>query len=204
MSSCLLYHGPGARSEALEEAYRIGELMAPPIGDGGLKVDDARKAVSILHTAPFSGIGVVVIGPMNLASNQSSDVLLKVIEEFNGDYIQPILWAEDLEDVTVTIRSRCIARWSWVDLNEAEIDEEDDALESAGRELVRAALAEEFWLVPDLVTQHSDSLLKLLNVVSKTIAANLDEKHLRLWESIRLVAQHRNPTVIEFIAALLP
>ena len=179
--------------------------MAPPIGDGGLKVDEARNAVSLLLTSPFSGIGCLVIGPMNRASNQSSDALLKIIEEFDGEYVQPILWAEDLEDVTKTIRSRCIARWVWADPEDMDLDEEDDDLDSASRELVRAALAKEYWLIPDLVTRQSKAknLPELLDTISRVISVNLDEKHLRLWESIRMVAKYRNPTAVEIVAALI-
>ena len=43
-----LYHGPEARTKACAEANRIGRLLCDPIGDGGLKTEDARGAVAIV------------------------------------------------------------------------------------------------------------------------------------------------------------
>ncbi len=205
MSSCILFHGPGARAEALEEAYRIGHLMAPPMGDDGLKVDEAREAVSLLQTSPLSGVGCLVIGPMDYSNKKSSDVLLKVVEEFDGEYVHPILWAKDLEDVHPTLRSRCLDRWVWVDPADLEDpDEDDDELEHAGRELVRASLSGELWLIPELVTKQSKKLNELLEVMANAIAADPTVENLTLWESLRQAARYRNPTAIEIIAACLP
>lgn len=203
MASCILYYGPGARIEALDEAHRIGELVAPPFGDEGLKVDDAREIVRLLGIPPFEGIGVVVAGPMELATYKANDALLKSIEEFDAETVRPVLWANELEEVSPTIRSRCLARWAWLDPEDEEIDEDRDALEAAGRGLVRAALAGDLWAIPDYVNQHKGDLTDLLGIAAGAIADDPTERALRLWESIRKVARHRNPRPIEIIAAFL-
>ena len=110
MTSCILFHGPKARQAVLHEANCIGRLLAPPFGEEGaygLKVDEAREFVALLSTAPLgTAVGVVIAGPMDVASPKSSDVLLKSIEEFNASVVFPLLWAHDLGGVTGTIRSR--------------------------------------------------------------------------------------------------
>ena len=202
MSSALLYYGPGAREEALEEAYRLGELMTPPFGDEGLKVEEARAFVEALQLPPFDGIGCVIAGPMDMATPAASDVLLKSIEEF-GDYVRPILWAHDLDGVTPTIRSRCLARWAWADPDDQEPDEDSDEIEAAGRSLVHAALNKELWAIPGYVTPHKGKEHQLLNIAAGEISRNPTPEALQLWESLRKVAEHRNPTPIEIIAAFL-
>jgi hypothetical protein len=204
MSSCILYHGPGAEGEALDEAHRIGHLLAPPFGEGGLKVADARKLVELLQIAPFDGIGVVVAGPMDQATYKANDALLKTIEEFDGEMVQPILWAHDLEDVSRTIRSRCLDRWVWLDPADEEPDEDSDEVEAAGRGLVQAVLSGDLWLIPDYVNAHTGKEHKLLSVAAGAIAANPTEPALRLWSRLRKVAKHRNPAPIEVVAAFLP
>lgn len=203
MSSCILYHGPGARAEALDEAHRIGVLLAPPYGDVGLKVDEARDLVSQLQVPPFEGVGVVIAGPMDKATYKASDALLKTIEEFDPEVAQPILWADDLEDVAPTIRSRCIDRWVWVAPEDREPDEGSDEIESAGRALVRSALSGDLWAIPDYVKAHAGKEHLLLAVAAQAITDDSTEKALRLWESLRSVSRHRNPTTIEVVAAFL-
>ena len=100
MASCILFHGPGARQAAEAEAAKIGRLVAPPLGDDGLKVDEAREVVELLMTTPVGDkLGVVIVGPMDEAAAKSCDTLLKTLEEFKGGLIRPILWAHDLSGV---------------------------------------------------------------------------------------------------------
>lgn len=202
MTSAILYYGPGARAAALEEVYRVGSLLAPPFGDDGLKVDEARAFVDSLQLPPFEGIGVSVVGPMDRATPQASDALLKTVEEF-GKYVLPILWAHDLEGVTPTLRSRCLDRWAWVDPDDIEPDEDSDELEAAGRGLVKAALSGELWAIPGYVNDHKGKEHELLNIAAEAIYRDGSIEALRLWESVRACAEHRNPTPIEVIAAFL-
>tara|TARA_Y100000310_G_scaffold194428_1_gene194393 strand:+ start:324 stop:932 length:609 start_codon:yes stop_codon:yes gene_type:complete len=198
--SCVLFHGPNARQEALNEAYRAGRLVAPPIGDDGLKIAEVRAAVDLLLSTPVGmDTGVVVIGPMDrTASVKASDGLLKLVEE-HPDVVQPILWAFDIGGVSPTIRSRCLDRWC-----PAVEGMEDEELEGDGRALVRAALEGNLWQIPGLVKAHDKKLGDLLGIAADAILADWTAESMVLWERVRVVAMHRNPTPIEVVSAFLP
>ncbi len=198
--STILFHGPSARQEALNEAYRSGRLVAPPIGDDGLKIAEVRAAVDLLLSTPVGmETGSVVIGPMDrITSAKSSDGLLKLIEE-HPDVVQPILWAFDLGGVSPTIRSRCLDRWC------PRVEGfEDEELEGDGRALVRASLDGNLWLIPGLVKAHDKKLGDLLGVAAEAIFADWSTEGMVLWGRVRRVAMHKNPTPIEVVAAFLP
>jgi hypothetical protein len=201
LSSTRLYHGPGAEAEALSQAHQAGRLLAPPFGGGtGLKVDEARQIVSLLNSTPVGvAVGVVVVGPMDLANDKAADTLLKTIEQFDATVL-PILWAQDLGNVRPTIRSRGMAHWCpGFDL------EPDDALEGGGRDLVAAALApDRLYEIPTLAKQFAGREHALMGVMAEALAGQLNGTALMLWERLRPVAELRNPTTIELVAALLP
>ena len=80
--SCFLFHGPGARQAALGYSNATGRLIAPPFGDEGLGVQDAREAVELLASIPVGNLtGFVVLGPMEQATPQAIDALLMTVEE---------------------------------------------------------------------------------------------------------------------------
>ena len=201
--SSILFHGPNARQEALSAAHQRGRLVAPPLGDAGLKIDEVRAITELMLSTPVGmNTGVVLIGPMDRATPKASDGLLLTIEE-NPGVIEAILWAYDLGEVSPTLRSRCLDRWC-----PKTEDLEDDELEGDGRRLVDAALNNRAWEIPALVRKYdakgNKRLTELLAVVSEALSANWSEQTMGLWERVRSVALHRNPTSIEIIAALLP
>lgn len=211
--SSVLFHGPSARQQALNTAVEVGRLVCPPIGDGGLKVDEVREAMDILLSTPVGvGFGVVVIGPMDQAgSNKASDGLLKIIEE-PPEVIQPFLWAYDLGEVSPTIRSRCLPRWCPPVPNM-----DDEEIEGDGRKLVESALAGRLWEIPPLVQKYSkkdkdveddesgaQKLCRLLQVAADGLITSWSPEAMALWERIRLVARSTNPRFIEVVAAFLP
>lgn len=202
MSSCLLFHGPGARDAALRRASEMGRLVAPPFGDDGLKTDDARDIVELLLSSPIDNkVNVVVIGPMDEVLPKASDVLLKSIEEFRDDLVQPVLWANDLGGVAPTIRSRCLDHWA-PSLGE----EEDAALRQLAQDLVGDALSDNRWRIPFTLKEEEakGKEVVLLGMMASALEGHLDkEPHRLLWERIRKAAQWRNPTVIEIVAALV-
>ena len=214
MSSCILYHGPGAREAALYEADRLGRLLAPPFGDAGLKVDDAREVVHLLSFVPVGvAKGTVVVGPMDssyTASDKARDVLLKRIEEFPS-CVQPILWAHDLGDVQGTIRSRCVERWANGDDDSAM---EDDILQAAN-ELVNAALKKEHWVVPGILAEVLKAKkgekgekkerreAALLQAATDILAEMESPGRFVLWAAIRAASRHRNPTPTEVALAFM-
>jgi hypothetical protein len=151
-----LFHGPNARQAALDKATEIGPLMAPPFGDNGLNVGDAREAVQVLMSTPIGdGVGTVIIGPVDedqvSTAGKTTDVLLKIIEEFDGTRVHPLLWAHDLGSVSKTIRSRCQERWAPLLLDQ----DEDEGLAAAGWRLVEASLTGDYATIPPLVKEFT-------------------------------------------------
>ena len=208
LTSCHLYHGPGARQAAIDEGNRIGRLVHEPFGDEGLKVDEAREFVSLMQCPPVGeDFGVVIAGPMDHAALKSSDVILKSIEE-PPPYVHPVLWATDLGGVAATIRSRCLPIWCPA----VGLEPGDDEVEEVARELLNEVLAEHYWQVPLLVAKVKGIPDKkrgrepeLVAEVVEAMSVMLDNPKVRdLWEQVREVAAWRNPTQIEVIAAFLP
>ena len=210
MNSCLLFHGPGARQAVLDEASRRGRLLHPPFGEEsptGLKADEAREFVSLLQFAPIGAdIGIVVAGPMDVASPKAADGLLKAIEQFH-QFVLPLLWAHDLGGVQGTIRSRCLPIWAPATGYEP-VDEE---LEEVARQLLDAALNDRAYEVPTLVgkmgpTNNKAARYKALLIeVVDAMSAQVDNpKVLALWERVRPVTMWKNPTQMEVIVAFLP
>ena len=133
-----------------------------------------------------------------IVSVKASDGLLKIIEE-HPDVVQPILWAFDIGGVSPTVRSRCLPRWC------PKVEGmEDEELEGDGRALVRAALEGNLWQIPGLVKAHDKKLTDLLGVAAEAIAADWTAEGLALWNRLRKVSMHQNPTVIEVVSAFLP
>jgi len=209
MDSCLLFHGPGARQHAIDDANRRGRLIHDPFGDDGLKVDEAREFVGLLQVAPSCReTGIVIAGPMDKAQPKSADVLLKAIEEFSP-MVLPILWATDIGGVRNTIRSRCLPIWAPA----TGFEPVDEEVEATARGLLHAALNDRVAEIPALVARvKSDSKKKipgrefeLVAEVADAMAAMSNDPRVRvLWEKLRKLARWRNPTQLEIIATFLP
>jgi hypothetical protein len=196
MNSCLLYHGPDVESAVLQKAESIGRVLAS-FGKEGLKVDDARQIISLLGTKPVGDKkGVVLIGPMELANVKASDVLLKSIEETN-DFVQPVLWANDIGGVVSTIRSRCISIWV------PSVKEVPESWVKIGREIIDACLNQQYYLIPKLIEKSEMKEVILLEVFAYVLANAFDEKSRQLWKSLRSVCKYTNPTKVEILSALV-
>ena len=112
MTPCL-YHGPSARDRAVREAGGEGfRPVAPPMGDDGLKVDDARTLVELLGTAPVGDKrGSLVLGPLDRTTPEAGDALLKTLEDYGEGPTRVFAWAWDFSGVLPTIRSRTLPVW---------------------------------------------------------------------------------------------
>ena len=200
MSSCTMFHGPGARRAALEEAARLGRLVAPPIGDDGLKVEDARKVVELMMSVPVGDlIGTIVVGPLDEANPKASDVLLKTLEEFKGDFMQPVLWANDLGDVSQTIRSRCLEKFV-----AALGVEDDEKLMEGSYKLVEAAVARDYLTLVDTIKKFEKQEVQLMWALSEVLSNGLENPEYRqIWERLRKVAKWKNPFMSEVLLALM-
>jgi hypothetical protein len=107
-----LFHGPGSRDRSVREASQGFRLLCPPVGDDGLKVDDARLLVELLGTAPVGDRrGSVVLGPLDRATGDAADALLKTLEDYAEGPTQVFAWAWGLSAVLPTIRSRTLPLW---------------------------------------------------------------------------------------------
>lgn len=201
--ACVLYHGPGARQAAVEEADRIGVLVKPPFGDDGLKVPEAREVVGLLRRATLVKLSVFVVGPVDRANVNASDALLKSIEHPPCKYTALILWAHDLGEVRDTIRSRCFDRW--VSSDDDDDDYGDEDLEEDATDMLRAAQFGNLWMIPEIAKRRSGQERELLAFFADMLLAETNNAdNLLLWERLRLVAKHRNPTMLEVVAALMP
>ena len=130
-TSVQLFHGPNAEDAALEAAEAYGKILAVLGSEKGVRKDDARKMVALHNAPPASdSFGVVVLGPMDLATIEASDALLKVVEE-PCVYVKPFLWAKDLGEVSKTIRSRCHAVWSYGQASQYDVEIAEDLIDQA-------------------------------------------------------------------------
>lgn len=195
MASALLFHGKGARDAAAREVQGKGRLLLE-YGESDLKVDQAREAVSVLGTTPVGdGLGLVLLGPMDRVSFQVCDVLLKIVEEFDGDVVQPVLWAYDLGGVPDTLRSRCETIWS--------PDDSTPEATKRGSELLDSLEAKDIPAVIDLVSEAEDRLTLLEEFVASLFESeHSNEVKAAVWARLRPVSRYRNVTPAELIAAL--
>jgi len=203
--STLLYHGPASRDAAVESAENLGRLLAEPFGDDGLKVDSAREIVEMLSTCPVGDkIGTVVIGPFDDVTVQASDAMLKTLEEFDGRFVQPILWAMDIGSITGTIRSRCLAHWCPALAGHSP---ERPYLGAAER-ICEAALRRRTAAVIEYLKENEGLEGDLMRASAEVLVTKEDwpiDARLLLWESIRsTLKQYRDkPTALGALSAFL-
>jgi hypothetical protein len=200
--STLLFHGPRAREKALEQADQVGRLLASPFGDEGLKADAARAVVALMSSTPIGdAIGVVVVGPMDeIPVPGVADTLLKTLEEFPPDLLQPILWAKDIGGVSPTVRSRSLATWCPGESNELE------AYMASAEEICRAALRRKSATLIELLTEHKGDELEILRASTEVLVVKEwpIRSRMTLWESLRTVLSVRGkPTFLETLSAYM-
>lgn len=115
-STPFLFYGPNALESASDLAAEIGEPM-DPVGKGGLKVKDSRDLVEMsMEGVVGARPPVAIVGPLDLATYEASDALLKTLEEVEGSQLlRFVLWSNHLHGVPPTIQSRCNCVWSGQD-----------------------------------------------------------------------------------------
>lgn len=130
-STVCLYYGDSAEDAALDAAERHGKILMVLGSEKGVRKDDAREMLALHNTPPVSdALGSVVIGPMDLATVDASDALLKIVEE-PSTLTQPFLWAHDLGQVSKTIRSRCHTVWANQSVEDYQYTYSTDLLDKA-------------------------------------------------------------------------
>jgi len=146
MTARLIY-GTGAYEKAIELAKSISNLVYE-FGGEKLSTDDAKSATQKMIFAPIgTDVFCVVIGAVDNARANATDALLKSIEE-HPDFVVPILWANGLDGVPPTIRSRCSSEWT----NE----EQGGEIDPKCVRLVNAAL----------VSNHTETLQVGLSIIT--------------------------------------
>ena len=198
-TSALLFHGPGARVEVDRQLPQIGRRIADPFGEEGLKIDDARSIIPLMQSASVGDEpGVFLVGPLDLAQQNATDVLLKVIEEFDPDAVRPVLWAHDLGAVSVTIRSRCIHRWC----PGAEKSDEE-GMEFAFN-LVDAAIKKDRARVIEMLRENKTSPESVIGCCVRVVSFDPDQMtgaRYDFWKRLRRLAGYRHVGKNELLAA---
>lgn len=197
-----LFHGPCARGEAIRKAESLGRMISDPLGETGLGVDQGREIASLLLFIPVGDErGTLVIGPFDLASREAADSLLKTIEEHDSRYVIPVLWAEDIEAVSSTIRSRCHEVWCPGSYPESVFAKVAEGICRAALENKMLVLIES---LKELEGQENDVVRAAVGVLVNKSEWPL-ERRLLLWESLRdSLERHRgNMNFMSALAAFL-
>lgn len=114
-----LYVGPGARTAALAQA--AADLGGSPdghpdarlvIGDRSeVGIDQVRDLILWARYGPVRAPRkVAVVGPAEKLTREAANALLKLLEEI-PPHLGAVLFAEALDQVLPTVRSRCALRW---------------------------------------------------------------------------------------------
>jgi len=198
-----LFHGPSARDKAVSLSLEIGRPVGDPVGDKGLKVDDSREIVEL---ASHSGIGdkapTIVVGPIDQASPEASDALLKTLEDLAEGPLRIILWADFLNEVSPTIQSRTIQIWCPPD--KLWIDPLSQYSEQANK-LFEALLKKDQSRVLDLVGGARDNWADLLQALCGSLAQHVlsePKRVLETWNRFRLVLDGRGSFLVAVDALL--
>ena len=201
LTSPLIFHGPSAYEQALDKAQTTGRLICHPMGLSGLKKNEAREIVHLVALPPVGdALGVVVIGPMDLATIGSSDVLLKSLEDGRDENVVMILWANDLGEVRPTVQSRCLPVWcagdKFVD------DDLVDIAESVFQVLLEKDIFNLTLLISQVKSKESEFLRVFLDTLAEEIENNVNTAsldYLNLWSSVRPLCGFKKITQIQLI-----
>lgn len=183
MPSPVLLHGPQARATAVALAQKIGRLISDPFGDQGLKADDSRKIVVLAGNA---GVGdlppVVIVGPLDRATPEAGDALLKTLEDLSSGPLKIILWADYSGGVIGTIRSRALEQWCppderWV----------SPFMDSAAEALYEAWVQRDPLSCMGTLREHSRDWMPLLQGFCEFLAERQvsDPLTASIWDTVR-------------------
>jgi hypothetical protein len=203
--SALLFHGPGAAQAAADFLPSVGRPVAAPFGECGLKIDEARSVINLMRNAPIGDVpGSVLIGPLDIAAQNATDVLLKCIEEFDPEIVRPVLWAKDLGAVSSTIKSRCLHRWC----PDVPADEDRESLIRIAFDLVDASTAGDLAKVIEVLKEGTKDMAAQDIIEASAQALATDPKalvgaHHALWERLRALSLYRNVSRTELMAAFV-
>lgn len=186
----------------MERTEEVGRMISDPIGDKGLKVEDSRKIVNL---AMNPGVGdrppSLMVGPLDLATPEAADALLKTLEEVSKTSLRLVLWTDYLKEVIPTIRSRCLVTWcppgkTWLD----PLSYMDDSAKSLERAWEARNWAKVVGLLEEAGKAWPDLLKVFCGILSKKPE---DPRALKAWERIRPVLDGKGSFLVA-VDALLP
>jgi len=185
----ILFHGPGA----LAQASSIQGHVLGWFGAKGLTVAEAREALTLLeHPAAR---GVLLLGPLDQASREALDALLKTVEE-PPEHVELRLFALEEGLVPATIRSRCLRQFC----------SEGRALDPGqARELIEWALAGKVGELAERVlnTKSEEPLPSLESLARALVGLATGEPFHALWKALRgLPAEPTRPELFTALTAL--
>jgi DNA polymerase III delta prime subunit len=184
----ILFYGPMARDEAIKRASKIGRPISEPFGDKGLKVDDSRKIVLL---AGSSGVGdlppSIVVGPLDNATPEAADALLKTLEDLAEGPLRIVLWADYLKGVIGTIRSRTLSKWC--PPSKTYLDPLD-WIQPAANDLCKAVVVGDEIKVLEILSEKENKkyFSELLEAFSKALSVEVVKgniKVLNIWNELR-------------------
>lgn len=202
--TCFLFHGPLSKDAAYKKAAELGQVEAS-YGEqpsdtwsqahkgskyNGLAVEEARELVALLPVAMATYTPVYVVGPLDKATVNACDALLKRLEDM-PPHSYAVLWAWNLGEVIPTIISRTRPVWSPDPDSVYPPDVEDLLIHASG--------AVTSWDVGDI----AGACMSTLNHGKKdpiawlhAVAADLPRrgtKAIPLWQAIRAVLDSDAP-----------
>jgi len=184
----MLFYGPMARDEAIKRASKIGRPVSEPVGDKGLKVEDSRKIVMLSGS---SGVGdlppSIVVGPLDQATPNASDALLKTLEDLAEGPLRIVLWADYLKGVKGTIRSRTLQKWC--PPTRTYLDPLD-WMQKAANDLCKAVVEKDELKVLEIIAEPENKKYssELLEAFSKSLAKEVEKGNtdvIKIWSELR-------------------
>ena len=206
MATPRLFHGPSARDEAVRAAAEAGRPIADPVGDAGLKVSDSRAVVDlVVGGAIGDAVPTLVVGPMDGATPEASDALLKTLEDLTEGPVVLSLWADWVGGVVPTIRSRVSE--VWCPAVAGTLDPLSPFLQ-AGASAAGCAMSGAVGDAIGIVIEHEGTEGELLRAAARALTPHIQsedtdvaEKALIVWRRIRLAL--RRPTRLSAMRALI-
>lgn len=164
-------------------------------------MDDSRLIVSLANQA---GVGdlppTLVIGPVDNATPEAADALLKTLEDLAGGPLRLVLWADFLGGVSQTIRSRTAGIYCHGEISTPKsVLVSASSITKASRIKSSLALVDAICLALD--THDPEILLHgLIRVLDP-----VDPADLVLWDRIRpMLGSKWIASKTAFLDALLP
>ena len=193
--STVLFYGPSAREHALEKGRSLGRIIEEFGHPKPMKVDDARAFTKLVGKPPVSNeVPVIVVG-LDEASPRTQDVLLKVLEEHDSDYVRLVLWITDLGVASPTVKSRCLTQWAH-DGEETTVPLADEA-----QKIVQHLMSEEYGEATALIRSLKGEEKTLLSAMAFVLKDSVEGRQV-LWPKVRVLYE-KPLTNISLISAVI-